>query len=92
MSGIERPDTKPFHAHYSTSTSTPKSRIQLIEGKHAKNTGNTVKKARKDGSARMSGADTDITMHDAGAHTDSIPRSVAWAVLNFSFTRFAPGH
>jgi hypothetical protein len=28
-------------------------------------------------------------MHNAGTHTDSIPRSATWAILNFSFARFA---
>jgi hypothetical protein len=51
-----------------------------------------VKKARKDDSVEKSRADIDTTMHDAGAHTDSVPRSAKWAVFNFSFARFAPDH
>jgi hypothetical protein len=89
MSSIERPDTKPLRAHYSTNTKIPKSRILLIKAEHAKKTGKLVKKARKDDSVEKIRADIDTMMQDAGAHTNSVPRSVKWAVFNFSFARFA---
>jgi hypothetical protein len=61
MSGIERPDTKPLRAHYSTNTKIPKSRILLIKAEHTKKTGKLVKKARKDDSVKKSRADIDTT-------------------------------